>query len=120
MFIDQCEYQIFILHKYYVHHLILLFQIELFKVHASQVLDYHRTVEKTIEDNVNIFVEVFTQLLTKNDKLDQVEKKYSPIECPWIFLAYGASILAKPKPKPKTKTKKEKFFIIDAGVSKWD
>ena len=100
------------------HHLIFLFQVELYNVHASQVFDYHLTVEQTIEENVNMYVDIFTQLLRKKGKLDQVQKKYSPIECPWIFLAYSAMILAKPKPKANAKPKKEKFFILDAGVSK--
>ena len=99
------------------HHLIFLFQIELFLVHASQVFDYHRTVEQTIEENVNIYLDIFTQLLRKKGKLDQVEKKYSASQCPWIYLAYSAMILTKPKPKANAKPKKEKFFILDAGVS---
>ena len=76
--------------------------------HARCIFDYPWSVEKTIKDNKDLYVSVYSRLLKGRDLLDTVEAQYSSTEKPWLFLALGASLLAKDK----------MFALVEADVSK--
>ena len=71
------------------------FQIQLYKVHASLIFDYNSSVKDEIQDSKQLFVNVFSRLLKENGELENVQKKFSAEDQPWLFLAKAASVLSK-------------------------
>ena len=77
--------------------------------HASSILNYPLSVNETILKDRNTFVKIYSHLLKQEKLLAKCEKAYSAADRPWMFLAYGAQLLAKEGKKP--------FFLVDMNVS---